>query len=360
MRWHKGWSKTMYLSAFDNFEKISPVLDSANLGNDSTFVFHLDSVPASQILFRLLLPKAGNTAGHYIENGSSDNYLMLPVQQGSTYRIQADADSFYYSALIKSNVPEINELITIRRFRNHERAVIARYDSFLDPKQSKKSRDSIVAIASKALMEAGAQNAATIMSYLDHSPVGWASLLALYEYNRSAGKPYAESVFRPVLDSFKGSEYVLIHRLTREMNRRLSKQIMTKLRDARLYTLKGKGKLLKDISDKVLLLDFWASWCQPCRVGIRTELKENYQLLLQHGITLVGVNTDKNLTAGAKAIKQDRPLWPQFFDNEKLGNRLGLQAIPAYLLIVPQNNHAEFFSSFSLALQYLKTHSLLP
>ena len=87
------------------------------------------------------------------------------------------------------------------------------------------------------------------------------------------------------------------------------------------------------VGDKdFLLVDFWASWCGPCRRSM-PGLKE---LLAKHGdkLTVVGVSVDDNAEAWLKAVDELELTWLQLRDiNDEGSKRYGITAIPHTVLI---------------------------
>ena len=67
----------------------------------------------------------------------------------------------------------------------------------------------------------------------------------------------------------------------------------------------GKGKYV--------LLDFWAAWCQPCRMA-NPRVVELYKRYKDKGFEIVGISLDQNKDAWLKAIKDDNLAWPQMSD----------------------------------------------
>ncbi len=74
--------------------------------------------------------------------------------------------------------------------------------------------------------------------------------------------------------------------------------------------LDGKSLGPKDFRGKVLLIDFWASWCGPCRAEI-PNLKEAYAMFKDKGVEFLSVSVDKSSDEWKKAMTQEQMPWPQ-------------------------------------------------
>ena len=66
---------------------------------------------------------------------------------------------------------------------------------------------------------------------------------------------------------------------------------------------------------KVFLLDFWASWCGPCRVSNK-QLVKLYAKYKASGFEILGVSLDENLNDWKKAIAKDKITWLQAIDTK--------------------------------------------
>lgn len=75
-------------------------------------------------------------------------------------------------------------------------------------------------------------------------------------------------------------------------------------------TKDGDMVSLKDFRGKYLIVDFWASWCGPCRNEI-PHLKEIYQEYKDKGVEILSVSIDKSKNAWKKAMNEEKMSWPQ-------------------------------------------------
>lgn len=101
----------------------------------------------------------------------------------------------------------------------------------------------------------------------------------------------------------------------------------------------GKPVNFSDFKGKYVLVDFWASWCGPCRAENPNVLKE-YNLYKDKNFTVLGVSLDDNAEKWKKAILDDKMPWTQVsdlkgFDNE-VSSYYGIRGIPSTLLVDPQ------------------------
>ncbi len=104
--------------------------------------------------------------------------------------------------------------------------------------------------------------------------------------------------------------------------------------DFKLIGIDGKSYTMKDFKGKVILLDFWATWCGPCRMEM-PHLKDLYATYKEKGLEIVGVSLDQS---GAQVVKpyieQNGVLFTSLLADEAVVKAYGgINAIPTTFLI---------------------------
>lgn len=97
----------------------------------------------------------------------------------------------------------------------------------------------------------------------------------------------------------------------------------------------GKTQSFNQYKGKYILLDFWASWCSPCRASF-PRVREVYSKLNGKNFEIVNISIDKNKEAWLKAVKEEANPWPQLYDDRKVSYELfNVSAVPTSYLIDP-------------------------
>lgn len=97
----------------------------------------------------------------------------------------------------------------------------------------------------------------------------------------------------------------------------------------------GKPVKFSDIysKNKITMVDFWASWCGPCR-AFNPDLVKIYKKFHRKGFEILGVSNDNDKEAWLKGIKDDKLTWPQVSDLKGWDNEVGKMY---YVRYIPQN-----------------------
>jgi thiol-disulfide isomerase/thioredoxin len=106
--------------------------------------------------------------------------------------------------------------------------------------------------------------------------------------------------------------------------------------DLSFSDVNGKPVSIKDYAGKVVLVDFWATWCGPCRAAL-PEVKEVYAKYRAKGFEIVAISFDKEKGDLTKFIAEEKMTWPQYFDGlgweNKLGAKFEISSIPTVWLV---------------------------
>jgi thiol-disulfide isomerase/thioredoxin len=155
--------------------------------------------------------------------------------------------------------------------------------------------------------------------------------------------------------SWENLKFVGIEKMTKENQRSvIVPQAISKLKEAgveyltypeigkpypfELTTMEGSKVSSQTLRGKVVLLDFWASWCTPC-MQLLPDLKKTYGELKSRGFEVIGVNLDESIEkARGVTLKENLP-WPIVVaptnkqDRELWETAAGIQSIPRLWLI---------------------------
>jgi thiol-disulfide isomerase/thioredoxin len=100
--------------------------------------------------------------------------------------------------------------------------------------------------------------------------------------------------------------------------------------------LDGRAFDLASLKGRIVLVHYWATWCEPCKEDMKT-LRQLLAKYGQQGFIAVGVNVDSDRRLADAYVKQERINWPQLFEagglDGRLANELGILTLPTMLLI---------------------------
>ena len=112
--------------------------------------------------------------------------------------------------------------------------------------------------------------------------------------------------------------------------------LKTKPLELKFTATDGKEFDIAKLRGKVVLIDFWASWCGPC-IAEMPNVVATYKKLHDKGFEIVGISLDQEKEAMEGALKKQGMTWTQYFDGQgwqnKISTSFGIESIPAAWLL---------------------------
>lgn len=175
-----------------------------------------------------------------------------------------------------------------------------------------------------------------LKKFIDKQPASLAALVAAEQMDPNKDFEHMDKALSGIKDLIPNSEYYKSFNSKLEQFRKLAVGAVA----PELAFNSPDGELLKlsDYRGKYVLIDFWASWCKPCRAENPNVVKV-YDQYKSKGFEIVGVSLDQRKDAWVKAIGADNITWPQMSDlggwQSMPAKIYNIQSIPATYLLDP-------------------------
>jgi len=310
-------------------------IDSTILDEEGNFSFTgMSNIPAFYAL------KSGN------------NYLTLILKNNDWVIVNANMEDLITSAEIEGS-PESQRALELRKKLEYNiqrlDSMGVYYQSIIGTREINRVRDSLYQLSENIITHHTNETKA----FIEENPASLASLMALYQQiapRRYVLVPEEHFEYFAMVDSalyktIPESEAVItLHSQIQEMKRQKAEKesiesevgIGIKAPEIILPTPLGDTAKLSDLKGKYVLIDFWASWCKPCRLE-NPVLVRNYNKYHEKGFEIFQVSLDKKEEAWLEAIEKDNLTWIHVSDlkfwNSEAAALYHVQSIPANFLI---------------------------
>ncbi len=257
------------------------------------------------------------------------NYYKFIWLENNTIEFNGEKGDFRNS-IIKGSITQKDDdnlykiLLPIEKKRDSLSALLS------DPNSSPENSEAIFKAFNQTMTESGLAN----QNFIKNNPNSPVSLHVLNIYKTTWGKDITQNLFalfnKENQLSKKGaliSKYLEIYG---------NPQIGEKYIDFEQHNVNGEMIKVSDILSDYTLIEFWASWCGPCRQS-NPELVKLYSDFNDKGFEIIGVSLDNEKTNWTKAIEQDKLNWTNVSDLKGSENegalRYGVNGIPDNILI---------------------------
>ena len=104
--------------------------------------------------------------------------------------------------------------------------------------------------------------------------------------------------------------------------------------DFEFTSLQGEYITLEDLKGKVILLDFWGTWCPPCVESVPELRNLQKRYAREPSFVLIGISSDGDEQAWREFTDKTRMVWPQYRDKDrKILSAFNIRAFPTYIII---------------------------
>ncbi|MCX6274170.1 MAG: TlpA disulfide reductase family protein [Bacteroidetes bacterium] len=266
---------------------------------------------------------------YYLLRTGNQSVAYLILKGGETLTIKGDANNMEQTYEVKGS-EDTRVLLQLKRFDTHLSDSMNRiYSAFREENPFQK--DSVGALLQQQYLSTMRDFAINLIRQ------NFSSMVSL-SATKYLDKQKDFSLFVMLNDSLHqalgDNRYVNVFSKQVEDMKRLPVGSMAP--EIKLPSPEGKEIALSSLKGKVVVIDFWASWCGPCRREM-PEMIELYKNFKNLGLEIYGVSLDDNIDAWKTAIASDHITWIQVSELKKWDSKValeyGIEEIPQTILI---------------------------
>ena len=244
--------------------------------------------------------------GFYRLKLSDQNFLTMLLKPTDKIELSGDANQLMACKAVGSNENtdfiNLNNYLSYSYFRQDSiQKVFQAYQTIKHPKL-----DSIGQMLDIEMQKIQFFKRQYLQRVVDLKPGSLVAMAATEQLSPEADVQYFIKLLPQLEKNYPNSEYVAAFRLKVNELSRLA--IGTDAPEISVLDPDGKSIKLSDLRGKVVLLDFWASWCGPCRRE-NPNVVNMYKKYHDKGFEIFSVSLDKEKANWLAAIKQDGLIW---------------------------------------------------
>jgi len=317
------------------------ILEQLNANDIITIVDSERSKPDGHFELSGISPEPGLYRVHFRQN----KFILLSIDKGNV-KVTSDWNSLENYTVAGMVASEELETF-LAAIRGHLRDFNT-MSVVLDTLKAK-GNDSILAEAKKNFQDMRQHFTQFVEHYADSTHFEPNAIFAARMLNPASEGSFLELFTQNINTKFAGTKmtkefteyYVKVSPKQRIQTNKGALDPGSKAPELVLSTADGKVITLSSLRGKYVLIDFWASWCKPCR-GENPNVVAAYQKYKDKNFTILGVSLDNNKDAWQKAVLDDHLEWTQVSDLKGWSSAAALiysvQSIPSNFLIDPNGN----------------------
>jgi peroxiredoxin len=314
-----GVLKKIYLLVSDSTQ-IS-VIDSATLDAKNEFVFKHPSAYAN--LYKLRV--GGNVFDFVAKNGDEIKFTTDLSDATHNYEVSGSETS-----------EKIKEFNKISNFYGDKNAKLS--DEYTAKSQALgKESDSLISIYMPMFQKNISDYSVEVLKFVDKNKKSLAGFYAATSLDQYKYEKQLVAYSEDIKDDFKDNPAV--QTFIKQMQAAKPVSVGHKAPDFTMQSIDGKAVKLADYKGKYVMLDFWASWCGPCRKENPNVVKQ-YNLYKEKGFNILGISLDTDKKDWKGAINADGLKWTHVSELQRFDGpteRLyRIEAIPSNFIIDPQ------------------------
>lgn len=297
----------------------------------NTVIPHDSATVASDGSFNLKNP--ATTAGFYrLRIGPTENVILI-LDKGQKPEITADAKNIANTVKVKGS-PDSEQLFELNSYLRKNFMKRDSLQKVYQSYQNSPARDSIGRVLEADFNKTMEQQREYIRNFVSKNSSSLVALAAIEQLSPDTDLEYFKMVDQALTKKYPVSPYVTsFHAKVAELGKLNTGSDAPEIA---LPNPEGQEVKLSSLRGKVVLIDFWASWCGPCRKENPNVVKL-YNQYKNKGFEIFSVSLDKDKQAWIKAIEQDKLTWTHVSDlqfwNSKAAKEYNVTGIPQTFLL---------------------------
>lgn len=292
-------------------------LDTITIDKDGDYEFEF--TPSARGYFRVML--------------NEQNMFVVVVSGNEDIEVDANAENLYETYKVKKGA-ETERLRSLNQILGKRDSVSMQLQTAQMNRDQAKFNE-VMLVYDGIMVEVERD----IKKFIDQKPASLASLAALQNLNPDNDYAYYDKVITALEGIANGNEY--FDALSAEVKAMKTLAPGSPAPEISLPQPNGETLSLSDLKGSYVLIDFWASWCGPCRRE-NPNVKRVYEKYHDKGFEILGVSLDKARGAWLGAIEQDGLTWNHVSDLQYWQSAVvpvyQIQGIPMTVLVDKEGN----------------------